>query len=454
MSLDKLHRRDRNLAPTKEINELFRDKTFRKAGLNTNLSEEASAAQFEKLIVDGWNQYVTTGEIPESKENKGVTKIIDSMKNIPELSNKMINMEHTGMKMDRRTISTFWIESSGRELPEPTPKCDALLEDESIRLSLKEAGGSQLMSAGAGESLATFKSAERSLTESGRVSEEFLTSFKKLKSLLEDSLSKVDLEIEGHTKTELKYFLRELRSLKDEVDGGESNKTTKQLSALIKKHHLKSGILRRVQEIFSSLVSKDEKLKKDLQNEMNKFFSGNEAFKRFFVFEAASGYRKFNIPRPKANYFLIFNKAGTILEVEKIGDSIDDIGSYLDKILPTVKIRPRWKHDQPAIAADVPKPKKEKNIKEETLLIDIIAESYNEIEASILQEGWIGELITKHDPAAVLGSYVKKAYQFLKDLVTRIIDYLSKLIDDGIAAVYEFLGFEVEDVDVEINFKF
>lgn len=453
MRFKELPHRSKELISEEIVDQLFADTTFRKSGLNTMLSEEQVATEFEKLIVEGWNEFLNKGEISEKKIGttsftKPIEKIINAMNQHEALRGREIEMIHTGGTIDKSTLSEFWKTESDSS-PDATPKSDAITDDITVRLSMKESGGSQLMSAGHDESLATFKSAEKSLTESGKASKAFSTKFKKIKHDLSSALTKIDYSVKGQTMKSLKYILRELRGFKEKSDD-ENTDSSEKIEDLLDRSNLKDDLLPRFQEIYSDFVAKDDILKDKLKDQLTSFFEDNKDFKKYFVFEAASGFRKFNTEKPKANYFLIFSKSGSVIKIEEIGDSPESLGTYLDKIADDIKIRPRWKHDQPALALDVKGDKKNESLfSEDTAALETcILTAYRDLETEVLEEGWMGDLITKIDPGAILVKYTSKVKEFLKKIFEGIMTYLEELLAKGINYFYEFFGFSIDSVEV------
>ena len=172
-----------------------------------------------------------------------------------------------------------------------TPKTDLIYEDE--RISLKKAGGSQLLSAGKFESISTVEAAMRmySIDPKGK---------RKVESLI-DNLEKKMIKL----------------STKDTVG---------KLEKLAKKSNLSPADKKKVAELDQGQLYADE-----LTDEMEKLFNSEALMKEYFCWEAATGENKFGKgSKGVANQVVTFKETGIITDVLKL-DSPSKAGKTLAK---------------------------------------------------------------------------------------------------------------------------
>ena len=157
-----------------------------------------------------------------------------------------------------------------------TPKTDLIYADE--RISLKKAGGSQLLSAGKFESISTVEAAMRmySIDPKGK---------RKVESLI-DNLEKKMIKL----------------STKDTVG---------KLEKLAKKSNLSPADKKKIAELDQGQL-----YAKELTTEMENLFNSEALMKEFFCWEAATGENKFGKgSQGVANQVVTFKETGTITDI-------------------------------------------------------------------------------------------------------------------------------------------
>ena len=172
-----------------------------------------------------------------------------------------------------------------------TPKTDLIYADE--RISLKKAGGSQLLSAGKFESISTVEAAMRmySIDPKGK---------RKVESLI-DNLEKKMIKL----------------STKDTVG---------KLEKLAKQKNLSPADKKKVAELDQGQLYADE-----LTDEMEKLFNSEALMKEYFCWEAATGENKFGKgSKGVANQVVTFKETGKITDILKL-DSPSKAGKTLAK---------------------------------------------------------------------------------------------------------------------------
>ena len=126
----------------------------------TGKSGEPTGAEWEHLITYQFNKLVGASDHKESTEVAlGFPNYLETAKKIAENLKKESavgggQMTQFGGGSSSSNCSTWWINQGGSN---GTPKADMITS--SCGISLKKKGGSQLMSAGTGETLATFNTA-------------------------------------------------------------------------------------------------------------------------------------------------------------------------------------------------------------------------------------------------------------------------------------------------------
>ena len=158
-----------------------------------------------------------------------------------------------------------------------TPKTDMYTKN--FNVSLKKAGGSQLASGGKEETLATFYAAL-----------EYMSVSKSSKKAISNIMNDIEANF---TKVAMEYGSGELETL---AGGGKVGKKGKaDLSSKDKKE------LKRFTETEQFHKNLNEKLKKTLN------FDKNPEFLKWYIFEAMSGYKKFDGAQSAASVCVTFN---------------------------------------------------------------------------------------------------------------------------------------------------
>jgi hypothetical protein len=194
------------------------------------------------------------------------------------------SMKQYGAKSSKSNLSSFWIKHGGTN---GTPKTDMFTKTHNI--SLKKAGGSQLASGTAGETLSTFHAALEYLGKSKEDTDAIL----KIMDQIEKKFTKVALD---YTKTQIQQL----------ADEGEA-KITKTKTASV--------------DDFSAADKKElakfvktEKFHKTFNKEITNVISIEKTpnFLKWYVFEAMSGYKKFKDERSVASVCVTFDTKGKL----------------------------------------------------------------------------------------------------------------------------------------------
>lgn len=371
------------------------------------LTEVKLATEFEALVVCAFNggpkkdpDVLAANRItPEhyyeyEKEAKNIAKVIKSK---TKATGRMVHYGDGAGK-----LAPWW---DGRS----TPKTDIYVGD--VRISLKEAGGSQLMSAKRGEAVSTFKAAIAYMDADSP----------KKAHQLANKLSSAMQEVVVPKTTTIGDFTSTIKS------GGRVGKALKPLA--------------------DKFLDRDA-AKGRLTSELKKFFAEDPEFRNWFVFEAATGFTKFSPEGPKgkpiANWVLKFDTSGTVHECESLITGKNKPSAFVAKMAEKVKFRVSWK---------TPTSKGQKTflslrgdiLKEETLpehiptLSDILESA---------EQNWMSECGILSESIELTENMISKITGYFTSLYHKIVAALKAVAARGIGAIVSFLGLEVEDVQV------
>ena len=354
-------------------------------------------------------------------------------------------MTQFGASGSKKNLSDFWIESGGKS---GTPKTDMYTSNYNI--SLKKKGGSQLASGMAGETLATFNAAL-----------EYMGTTKEGEKEISDIMDKIE---KNFTKLLTDNTIDKIRELEKK----------KNLSPAEKKL---VGDYVTTEEFHKKL---NEQIAKDLTME------NKQTFREWFVYEAMSGYKKFNsgISLARASICVEFDdKKGEVSKSYNVtpqGKSSGltekpSVSSDVKNIASKVKIYAAWKtgSGNPYSAlrlgmSDYYTPMKFSffNSTQTTeTLSDIIR---NEILNDNIANAILKEDIHKLDEFAILRKAMTKLKDMGKSVKTYIQGILGKIMKKVKATfnkiktlgklafqkLFEFLGIKLQSVRVSDTFMF
>ena len=362
-------------------------------------------------------------------------------------------MKQYGAKASKSNLSSFWIKHGGTN---GTPKTDMFTKTHNI--SLKKAGGSQLASGTAGETLSTFHAALEYLGKSKEDTDAIL----KIMDQIEKKFTKVALD---YTKTQIQQL----------ADEGEA-KITKTKTASV--------------DDFSAADKKElakfvktEKFHKTFNKEIANVISIEKTpnFLKWYVFEAMSGYKKFKDARSVASVCVTFDTKGklSIIDVADGGLATNLTGkpklsSELISKSKKVKVYAAWKSSgtdpystfrvaDTSDNARVPLVDSLDTIIKNELKKDHIANSFvttlNE-DIEQLNDGF--DMIPKVMSAIKKGlgdaaTGLKKAWDWAKGFFNRIIEAtkvafnkIKELGEQMWSGLMDFLGLELSDAKASV----
>jgi len=273
----------------------------------TGKSGEPTGAEWEHLITYQFNKLVGAPEHKESTEVAlGFPKYLEVAKKIAENLKKESavgsgQMTQFGGGSSSSNCSSWWIGQGGSN---GTPKADMITS--SCGISLKKKGGSQLMSAGTGETLATFNTALEWFSGDG----DGIRKVNELIKQIEDKFDKITTHLG-------KRELDKLSKLPEE-DWPEKSRSDIEKYIEVEAYH---------KEINKTIKEFD--------------FHNNKKFRDFFVYEAMSGQRKFTGGE---------NNARASLCVE-----FDDSSGALSKVISTTSDGKKNFTNPPKVSSDISK---------------------------------------------------------------------------------------------------
>jgi hypothetical protein len=375
------------------------------------LEETGGAAKMEQYIViaynGGWEKATNKYDISleEYEKNKLIAeKIAADIKR--ETQAPTGSMIHFG-KGNGKMIS--WWEGSG------VPKTD-LYSTDGINISLKQKGGSQLMSGFAGETRSTFKAANILMGEN---SPEIVGNFV-------DDLTDVlkTIVVPGNINSMVAAVKKGI--IPDKITAKTTSGKTKEI--VIDK------------EVYAEKMKEfmDWKGKmKILTPKFKAFFEQNEEYKTWFAYEAATGTIKFKPDtRASANWIVAFDPKGNSNDIHRL--DVDGAPSpYMKNMAKKAKIRISPKT---ATGSKVDSAGQGKTSGSLRLTLDeTVNHSINEwANSMILNE----ELLTEEGIISSIVSWFKK-------VLNQIIDTIKKLAEKGLQAVLDYFGFDPGPVKPE-----
>ena len=375
------------------------------------------AADWEEVITIAHNkslapettidQAATAGEIKLPVKQKIVSKVnVGLGKDIlSSLAKKIPNktMIHYGRKTG--SPSTLWtnvfkdvdIKMNPKSM---TPKTDMKAGDWNI--SLKQSGGSQLMSGYKGDTMGVITAAyNKAMSErSGDLLAGLETSMGPMLTDLKDTFAK-----------------------SQDVAGGATD-VRKKVKAGTKLDDVEQAVWETIQGGTR------------IQEHIRTIMENHPLVKKYAVEEAMTGNMKFSDSEPKSNYLMVFSPSGTS-HINKIDDKIVD--TYASKVTWSVGIKSAGGVGALSLRAIV------KDEYEPTLTMkQIISEAWDELgeDRIYLSEGWWSKI---KDKASSAVDWVKeKALKILEILWNKVVSKIIALLAKGFVWIKRIFGWQPE----------
>jgi len=400
-----------------------------------------SAAEYEKIICVAYNMISNSMTEKQAIKEAGITKFNSTLSASIPLGIKIVenafpeasgSMYHYGAGSGK--ISAEWdkyfIQTTGKKASSATgtPKTD-MFTNKGIDISLKKAGGSQLMSGGQGEALATFEFAYTNLQDNFK-NDTFNSDWAAITNYIRDDFIKK--EIPGG-----------INSVKNDFKAGK-----------------KSDMITSIMNILDS--------NKSITGKMRKLLKDNKEFKQSIIAEAMTGNSKFVNEPPKANYIMVFELDGSA-ELHEIDNKV--IAFYANNTAFDISFKSANGRQWTALKGIVKKDYKsiindsvEDEYSYENAMSDILDEALQETEKEFVKEIY-EEYTTKDEnidegfkdfaKGALKGikDISKKVLNFITAFVIKIFEKIKKLFNSSLSFALSILGLEMETNSPDITFS-
>jgi hypothetical protein len=390
-----------------------------KSYILTEAATKVSATDMESVIVVAYN-----GGFDKSKDTFGLKRatfelgesiaagIVKDIRSKTKASpNSMI---HFGKGAGK--LNPAWLGSNG------TPKTD-LYSTDGINISLKQKGGSQVMSGYKEETLSTFNAAV--LMMGSNAPKEIHGLLKELEPVLKK------ITVPGNINTIIK-------SIKDKtIPKGVKAKVGSTKRELDIKFNPKEYEAKQ-NEIIDWKASM-----KTLTPVFTKFFEDNQEFKMYFVYEAATGEFKFAPDKhANSNWMVEFDpKTGTNNNVVQLSMGKNKPSPFIETLSKKVKLRisPKTptgsKVSAKGTSATVGSFRLTVSENADTFSEFMLIEERN-FNSELLTEGYISE-----------AKLFQKLTKWLSNLYDKVVNKLKQLVKLGYAALMAFFDFKVDSVN-------
>ena len=278
---------------------------------------DPKGADWESLITDKYNELV-------GGSDKGATSAAQKFyPTYGEAALKVATSFNTKLKMStamtqygggggKKNLSSSWLEWGGTN---GTPKTD--MYTSKYNISLKKAGGSQLASGGKGETISTFNAALEYMGEDRSA----VKDIDKIMTMIEDNFAKIKNK---------------------DLTAGLANDIIKGKQSIGK-------IPRADIKTFETTEKFHKELNKEITDKLS--FDKNPIFRKWYTFEAMSGYKKFGNKQSIASICVEFNAdTGAITKsipvtsdgTSNFGDN-PKVSKEVESISKNIKIFSAWK---------------------------------------------------------------------------------------------------------------
>ena len=346
---------------------------------NVNLKDAIKMGGMQNSWLDKFDSHIEVG-----------TKIVDNA--FKRTSNKMDHFGAKSVNLNPEWDKHF-IEMTGKSATAPTktPKTDMYIGDQHI--SLKKVGGSQFMSGGKAETLATLNFAYKN------------TSMKVKTQKLDKAFNSL---------------------VSDIVKGFESVALEPGQNITTIKNDLKTGKKSKFLDKVSETISNNKELTKSL----NSLFQTSE-IKEAVVKEAMTGENKFSDKLASANYMLVFDDDGSA-SYKEINDSI------VKKYAKAVDFSVSFKTGSTGGSAQ--------SVLRGRISEDLIIEAFEEAEKEFLTEGIFDKI------KGVSNKILSSIKSFVLKWITKIVEKIKDLVYKGLHYFKTLLGITIKVNNPKIRY--
>ena len=382
------------------------------------LTEDKRATEFEKYIVIAYN-----GGFQKAKDTYGVKE--ENYNEEKEIAENIANDIRRKTKSPSGSMIHFgkgrgkmisWWEGN------PTPKTD-LYSTAGINISLKQKGGSQLMSGLVGETRSTFKAGQIYMDKYAPKEIDYL--IKELEKVL------TRITVQGNINTMTKAIKDKV--IPDRVDAKTS--TGKDKTVMIDKA--------KYEKEMQTMIDWKSRMK-EINPVFIKFFQDNPEFKKWFTYEAATGDMKFKPDNiSNATWVVEFDpKTGKNNLIEKLAEGPDSPSAFLEKLSKKVRVRISAKTGTgskvTAAGTSSTSGAFRVEVREETFQSFMENEWSSFYDRMLLSEEQLDEL-----------KIVQSVKNWLSNLYKKILVVIKELAAKGIQALSEFFEFEPTNVQTK-----
>jgi len=406
-------------------------KTFLNEGVPAPLTEAVSAAAFEATITTAYNG--GPGKDPETLATARVK--LKDYKTVEKQSRKIAKLirAKTGAKGKMIHFGTGagkrvgWWQGGG------VPKSDMYVGK--VRISLKQSGGSQLMSARRGETLSTFRAAIEYMQD------EAPQETAKLVKMIEKSMVQF-FTPKGVNINTFKFFVKKMK---------------KQGPLGIKK-----AVRDKIDE-FNAI----DKAVRNVVPKLGAFMEENLEFRKWFVYEAATGETKFGPdPFADANWIVEFNATTGNAKAEKLSNGKRKPAKFIKALASKVGFKLRWKtgsgsklnkqgvgNTEMSLRVDVPAPKKGERLEGFSNTLHLLGLNVPQVEVpttSVIEDIYAEELRMFAEEGNVYlteEGFIQSIVAFFKGLWNKIVAGLRAAASKGIRFLLDFLGIELVGIE-------
>lgn len=354
---------------------------------------EIKGDEWEVVICVCYNMRSKKVSLEEAKKLAGVDKAYKSkMDGALEVGFQLVDtafrnptgvMEHFGSGNSKlnKEWDQYFIKHTGSPAPAPTrtPKTDMYIGDQ--RISLKKAGGSQLMSGGTAEALATLAFVYEELPQSVKTAE-FEKTWRKLESDIETKFTKVKL---GRNQN--------VTDIKRDIRAGISNELTQAIGEAIENHQ---GMQTAVRSIFE-----------------------NKQAVKMVVKESMTGQNKFSDKKAIASHIMVFDPDIGKASYKAIDDKL--LSVYANEVSFQINFKTGGGGSSPYSNMRIGVGKGA------DMLEEFVTEALEDehLDRDVLHEGLIGKL--GQGMKRIFKSVVKKLWMKIKKAISKSFTLLSRL---------------------------
>jgi len=390
-----------------KIIEIFGSKSAIHGAFNTGSISGGGAmkaADWEEVITISHNMIVDNVDMEEAAKIGGIElpikervivninngnggKIVNAVKLPKNIMTHYGRGSGTPSKLWKDTFIQLGLKSPGGKTM--TPKTDVYIGDSKMNISLKQSGGSQLMSGFRGESTATIVAAYNRAIKDKKIN---------LNSELKTAFSDIQEDF-------VKGFQDSMKIGKDVRD--------------IRKKAKSGGILDNIEQAVMDAVKKSDRV----QIHLRSLFSTHPIIKYYVIEEAMTGKQKFADNIPKSNYLMVFSPNGQGTHMDKIDSKVID--NYVSKTHFSVGFKTAGGRGG-------------------TALRGIVSEAFEEMDSEgqiYLQEGIFSSMRAKLTGAV---DWVKeKGVKILKEFFKKVVDKILSMISGGFHMIQEIFGYQM-----------